>query len=304
MKPESENMPDSRFAGGLRSGANERQGMLSFHVSAFMSRLLFLTAATLSAAIASPRPATSDMVRIPAGSVTFPFRSAGADSSATVLKVAAFRLDKQAVSVSEYLAFVKATPRLTRTRIPRLLADEGYLRDWKTDLDPGQGRNASETPVTGVSWHAAKAYCAAQGKRLPSTAEWELVAGTRPQGVEASAHERAILAWYARPASEGTPAFGQGTRHAHGVRDLHGVIWEWTSDYNAWSGAGVNRRGRGDEADEGLFCGGGGSRMAAGTSYATYMRWAFRASLKPDYTVATQGFRCAADEGKEMRNEK
>jgi formylglycine-generating enzyme required for sulfatase activity len=275
------------------------------HRSSLQASRLIFQALLLGAALSAPAsPSKDDMTRIPAGSVTFPFRSAGADSSAAVLKVAAFRLDKKAVSVSEYLAFVKATPRLSRARIPRLLADEGYLRDWKADLDPGSDRRAPETPVTAVSWHTAKAYCAAQGKRLPSTAEWELAAGTRAQGVEASAHERAILAWYARPASEGPPAFGQGTRHAHGVRDLHGVIWEWTSDYNAWSGAGVNRRGRADEADDGLFCGGGGSRMAAGTSYATYMRWAFRASLKPDYTVATLGFRCAMDEGKEMRNEK
>lgn len=233
------------------------------------------------------------MARFPAGNAAFPFRADSADSTPMIQKTSAFRIDTRAVSATEFLAFVKANPRYTRSRIPKILANDSYLRYWTGDFDPGPTQG---TAVTMVSWHAAKAYCAAQGKRLPTTAEWERVAATTADGSGTAGHERLILAWYARPASEGTPAFGTGSSHARGVRDLHGVIWEWTSDYNAWSTAGVNSRGRIDEPDDALFCGAGASRMIPGTPYATYMRWAFRASLKPDYTVTALGFRCARDD--------
>ncbi len=241
----------------------------------------------------APSAVADDMARFAPGTVVFPFRGEAPDTALSLtIKTGAFRIDKRAVSAAEFLEFVRANPRYARSRIPKLLANESYLRNWHGDLDPGSGN----VPVTMVSWHAAKAYCAYQGKRLPTTAEWERVAATAVAGAHPQAHERVILAWYSRPTSDNNPMFGTGTVHAQAVRDLHGVIWEWTSDYNAWSTAGVNSRGRIDEPDDALFCGAGASRMSPGTPYATYMRWAFRASLKPDYTVAALGFRCARDD--------
>ncbi len=240
------------------------------------------------------------MPRISAGAFTPPFRDADApDSGLRRIEVPAFRIDARAVSTAEFLAFVREHPRYRRSVLPVLLADSGYLRSWQGDLQP-EALSLS-APVTAVSWHAAKAYCAARGKRLPTTAEWERVAATRAPDTDSAAHARAILEWYARPAGSEPPRSGTGTRHAFGVRDLHGVVWEWTSDYNAWSGGGLNRRG---VKEEGLFCGGASARAASDVDYATYMRWALRASLRPNYTVATLGFRCAADEETEFRNEK
>jgi formylglycine-generating enzyme len=233
------------------------------------------------------------MSRVAAGEFSPPFRESG-DSAIKRVPVRAFFLDTRAVTTADFLAFVRANPGYARSRVKRLFADGGYLRTWKGDLQPDA--LSLNSPVTAVSWHAAKQYCTVQGKRLPTTAEWERVAASAAPGTDAAAHQRVILSWYGRSAAEDPPVIGTGTRHAFGITDMHGVIWEWTSDYNAWSGGGVNKRGRTEGADEGLFCGGASTRAAPDTDYATYMRWAFRASLKPDYTVTTLGFRCAMDE--------
>lgn len=261
------------------------------------SALITCVVAPVSASSAERQLPSSDMSLVPGGIYASPFRDpaddAGGDTARVRVALDPFRLDERAVTTAEYIAFLKENPRYTRARIPRMFADTGYLRAWKDDLRPDL--RSLHSPVTAVSWHAAKAYCAAQGKRLPTTAEWEHAAALPAQASDSADYERVILEWYARSAAEGLPVSGSGTRHAHGIRDLHGVVWEWTADYNAWNGAGVARRGRSDDSDDGLFCGGAPARMVPNTSYAVYMRWAFRASLEPDYTVGTLGFRCARD---------
>lgn len=263
---------------------------------------------------AAEKTAPSPMAFVPAGDFALPFRSSlssgvndgdpsvsltpdrkplpsNRDSTRNTLRVNGFWLDRYAVTNADFLTFIREQPSFRRSRIHILFADPGYLRAWSGDLQPRPG--SLDAPVTSVSWHAAKAYCQMQGKRLPTTAEWERAAASLAPGRDSATQERTILAWYARSTQEETPAIGTGTRHAYGIFDLHGVIWEWTADFNSWNGGGVNKRG---VRDEGLFCGGAPANAAPNTSYATYMRWGFRGSLKPDYTVATLGFRCARDE--------
>jgi sulfatase modifying factor 1 len=235
---------------------------------------------------------------LPEGLLRLPFRAAEGGIKADSVSVRAFRLDVRAVTTSEYLEFVRKNPRFRRSLVKTVSADDGYLKLWKSDLPPPS--SLLSTPVTAVSWYASKAYCASVGKRLPTTAEWEWAANARLAGNadDSIAHERAILAWYSGSAQAAPGKPGTGTRNAYGIRDLHGLIWEWTADYNAWSGAGINKRGRSDDLSDPesrLSCGGAASGMVPDIAYTTYMRWAFRASLKPHYTVATLGFRCASD---------
>ena len=64
-------------------------------------------------------------------------------------------------------------------------ADKAYLRDWTTT---GPTPDKRDAPITGVSWHAATAYCGSWGNPLddagrspPDGLEWELRAqGTEP----------------------------------------------------------------------------------------------------------------------------
>jgi formylglycine-generating enzyme required for sulfatase activity len=43
------------------------------------------------------------------------------------------------------------------------------------------------------------------------------------------------------------------------------------------------------------FCGAASQGATDRTDYAAFMRYAFRSSLKPDYTIHNLGFRCAKD---------
>lgn len=211
------------------------------------------------------------------------------------VRVAAFALDVRPVTNGEYLAFVRVHPEWRRSRVSRLFADEGYLRRWKGDLEPGP-RAPLDAPVVEVSWFAARAYAVAAGKRLPTVAEWELAAAADETRRDASRDPKfldRVRRFYSHPTPDVQPAVGRGFRNVYGVEDLHGLVWEWTLDYGS---ALVNGESRGDASlEKGLYCGAGASNASDFGDYAAFMRFAFRASLQARYTTANLGFRCARD---------
>jgi formylglycine-generating enzyme required for sulfatase activity len=211
------------------------------------------------------------------------------------IPVRAFRLDVRPATNADWLAFVDANPKWAKGSVSRLLADQGYLADWAAPRDPGSGA-ALDGPVVHVSWHAARAFCAWRGKRLPTTDEWEFAAAAsekRPDGREDPEFTRRILAWYSNPGSAPLRRAGSGPANWWGVRDLHGLAWEWVEDFNSALVSGDNREQGG--ADALLFCGSGSLRADAKDDYAAFMRIAFRSSLQADYTIGTLGCRCARD---------
>jgi formylglycine-generating enzyme required for sulfatase activity len=207
-----------------------------------------------------------------------------------------FLLDRRAVTNAEFLAFVSAHPEWRRSRVSRLFADESYLHHWRADLDPGPAA-PEHSPVVHVSWFAARAYAAAAGGRLPTVAEWELVAAadeTRRDASRDAGFLDRVREWYARPSPAVLPAVGSTYRNAWGVDDMHGLVWEWTLDFNS---ALVSGESRGDASlERGLYCGAGASGAADFADYAAFMRFAYRASLAARYTTAQLGFRVAYDE--------
>ncbi len=211
------------------------------------------------------------------------------------VSVGRFAIDRTPVTNGAFLAFVSAHPEWRRSRVSRLFADRAYLADWRGDLDPGP-RCALDAPVVQVSWFAARAYAAWVGGRLPNTAEWELVAAadaTRRDATRDARFLETLRQWYARPAPATLGPVGQGPRNAWGVQDLHTLVWEWTSDFNASL---VTGESRGDASlERGLYCGAGASAASDFADYAAFMREAFRASLDGDYALATLGFRVAYD---------
>ena len=173
------------------------------------------------------------MVVVPAGVYRPLFR---AETEPAEIAVRSFQLDVLPVTNGEFLEFVRANPRWRRSQVKRLFADETYLSHWAGDLDLGPDpANVARQPVTFISWFAAKAYAAAKGRRLPTTAEWEFVANagfTQPDGSQEPEFTRALERWYSTPAAT-LPAVGGGRTNLFGLRDLHGLIWEWTSDFNS-----------------------------------------------------------------------
>ncbi|MBL8022569.1 MAG: formylglycine-generating enzyme family protein [Leptospirales bacterium] len=169
----------------------------------------------------------------------------------------AFFLDSAPVTNREYLIFVRAHPEWRRDRTKRIFADAAYLKHW---LAPDSiSPESAEMPVTHVSFFAARAYCNWREKRLPTLAEWEFALNDHQNG---------------------NP----------GLKPVAG-LWEWVSDFNSVMISAESRAG----ADKDLFCGGGVVNGKDPRSYDTYMRYAFRSSLKANYNTANLGFRCARD---------
>jgi formylglycine-generating enzyme required for sulfatase activity len=256
-----------------------------------------LTAALLGGALLARAedllpPATpgAGMVPIPVGDYAPLLRTK--DEPARV-PVAAFWLDARPVTNAEFLEFVRAHPRWRRSAVSPLFADAGYLADWAGDLELGPKAPAG-SPVVRVSWFAARAFARAQGKRLPTTAEWERAAAagiSGPEGAAEPGFNATILAWLARPTPERFPAAGAGRPNHFGVRDLHGLVWEWVDDFNT---AMVTGESRGDTGlERTLFCGAGAAGIRDTSDYPAFMRAGFRSSVRANYTVPNLGFRCA-----------
>ena len=242
-----------------------------------------------------PAPRSSlppGMVPIPAGAYVPLFRTT---KDPAQVSVAAFLLDERPVTNAEFLAFVTAHPKWRRSQVSRLFADSSYLENWAGDLEPG-ARAPFDSPVVRVSWFAARAYAHGLGKRLPSTAEWELAASagyTRPDGKNDEQLNRDLYAWLARPVPTVQPAVAVGRPNFYGARDLHGLIWEWVDDFNTAMVTGESRADSGLERD--LFCGAGSVGAKDTSDYAAFMRMALRSSLRANNTTTALGFRCAQD---------
>ena len=253
-------------------------------------RRLSLAAALLLCAAAFG----ADRARIPGATFATVLPPAPNLKEATVR---AFEMDRRPVSNADFAKFVKRHADWRRDRVARVFADTGYLQHWQTADSPGELIAAQ--PVTQVSWFAASAYCEAEGARLPTWHEWELVAAASDRVPDArgdDAWRQKILGWYAEPASGPLPAAGAGAPNYYGVRDVHGVVWEWVEDLSSMMVSGDNRV-QGDP-DVARFCGSGALSLEQKDNYAMMMRIAMLSSMQASFTSSTMGFRCAADAGK------
>ncbi|WP_051416652.1 formylglycine-generating enzyme family protein [Asinibacterium sp. OR53] len=239
-----------------------------------------------TASAARKKGGSAVMVKIPGGYYR-PFLQS--DNQPVIIQVPAFYLDKHAVTNAEFLLFVKANPQWSRSRVSRIFADDHYLKQWAGDFDIGNDKIIN-SPVTNVSWFAADAYCKWRGARLPTLAEWEYAASALPKNMKKGNNLlRIILEWYDRPTPAVLPPVESIYLNHFGVYDMHGLVWEWVSDFNS-----INIQSAGKAANT-FTCGAGSLGTFNKEDYAAYMRYAFRGSLQAAYTVGSLGFRCAQD---------
>lgn len=203
-----------------------------------------------------------------------------------------FLLDEYPVTNAQYLEFIKTHQKWKKSKVLRLFADESYLTKWKSDTILGPDLK-KKSAVTNVSWYAAKDYCVCQGKRLPSMDEWEYAAmasENQPNAQADSIFNSQIIESYELPKTYKNEV-GQKFKNYYGVYDMHGLVWEWTSDFNSVLISGESRQDV--DTEKNLFCGSASINASNLMDYAAFMRYAFRGAIKANYNIQTLGFRCA-----------
>lgn len=244
-----------------------------------------ITLSFLSILGATAAPLDFSPVKVPAGAYEPLFKDKGEDS----IKVDSLIVDAVPVTNEKFLEFVKKNPRWKKGVITPIYADKTYLEQWPTTLKFAQG--TAKYPVVHVSWFAARAYCRAHEARLPTMAEWEYFSQTQDPRYEAE-----TLKWYAQvlaPKKE----VGMGPANKLGIYDTTGLVWEWVEDFSSAIMAGDSREGPMRD----MFCGGASLGSKDPRQYAAFMRYAFRSSLKAQYTTSTLGFRCVKDADTEKK---
>lgn len=237
--------------------------------------------------------AESRYINVPSGSLASVLSYPDVPGSQAI---EAFAMMSTPVSNQQFLDFVRRNPQWRRSQVATVFAEpEHYLKFWQDDVVLGSGARA-EQAVVYVSWFAASAFCEAQNARLPSWSEWEYVAAadaTRSDARDDPAWREQILGWYARPSNSAMPDVGQSTANVYGIRDVHGLIWEWTQDYAAMLVSSDNRS-QGDP-NKLEFCGAGALSLQDRENYAVLMRIAMLSSLAADNGTANLGFRCVRE---------
>ncbi len=228
----------------------------------------------------------SKMVSVKGGSYTPLY---GRDSLQVTIED--FQMDVYPITNLEYLEFVIKNPKWQRSQVKKIFADGSYLREWKSDIVIGDSISLN-APITNVSWFAANAYCDCMGKRLPTIDEWEYAAmanETMPDARTLETYNEYILSWYEKPKTFNNE-IGSTFKNYWNVYDLHGLVWEWTSDFNSVLVSGESRKDV--DNDSNLFCGSGAIGATDLMNYAAFMRYAIRGSLKAKFTMKNLGFRC------------
>lgn len=207
------------------------------------------------------------------------------DPGETDTVVGPLLVDETPVTNKEFLEFVLENSQFSRSKIPVLYSDKNYLVHWTGD--GSFAKTEANFPVTNVSWFVARKYCAAKGKRLPTIAEWEVLSDSQNPKLQSK-----ILEWYAKPGSK-IRKVGVEPGNKFGVKDTHGLVWEWVDNFAEAIMSGDSRGGSSTDA---MFCGGAALKAKDPSLYAAFMRFAFRSSLTAKYVSGNLGFRCVKDE--------
>jgi formylglycine-generating enzyme required for sulfatase activity len=213
-----------------------------------------------------------------------------------------FEIDRFEVTVASYRHCVAAR---ACDLVPLVSCDTRFIQD--------------DLPMVNVTWFEARDYCAWQGKRLPTEAEWEKAArgvdarrwpwgntdgpDRANRGMVQRAELGPILMYgdviFSVDESDGAkvmapPGTFRWGKSPYGIYDMSGNVSEWTADW--WSPTGYANLSRVDPhgARDGLLT----RRVIRGGGFDTPRLWArtyFRGRDQPTLRSIGVGFRCARD---------
>ncbi|MBH0201891.1 MAG: SUMF1/EgtB/PvdO family nonheme iron enzyme [Nitrospira sp.] len=201
-----------------------------------------------------------------------------------------FEIDRDEVSLGEFLRWVQQQHRPISHELRKLI-------DHMMTVHAVLPEVLAHWPTLYVTWAEASDFCRAQGKRLPTEAEWEKAA----RGEHGN-----LFPWGHKPPAPGLAMFGQyhvheipivasvesgeDGRSPYGLHHMAGNAAEWVGD---WFGIDYYAT-MPDHNPQGV--GQGRYKVVRGGSWKSspaLLRTATRSGASPDQRAATVGFRCA-----------
>ncbi len=209
--------------GGALSCRSQGEPETKAQPPASASTLAASTPSAETAAVPAPAPAPAcpvGQVLVPGGAVWIgsdPKEHFSDDESPRFrTELAPYCLDATEVTTSAYRACV-ATGACSKPNNKQFHCNDRYA-------------DRGEHPINCVTWPQARDYCAAQGQRLPSEAEWEFAArgGERYQEYSWGDEAPDGRTCWKRAQSCAVKSYAAG---AFGLYDMTGNVWEWVADY-------------------------------------------------------------------------
>jgi iron(II)-dependent oxidoreductase len=200
-----------------------------------------------------------------------------------------FEIDRDEVSLGELLLWLQQHRPISN--------DLRKLIDHMTTVHAVSPDTLAHWPALYVTWGEASDFCRAQGKRLPTEAEWEKAARGENGNLFPWGHKAPVvgLAMFGQYHVHEIPIvasveLGEEGRSPYGLHHMAGNAAEWVED---WFGIDYyatmpDRNPRG--AGQGRY------KVVRGGSWKSappLLRTATRSGASPHQRVATIGFRCA-----------
>lgn len=242
-----------------------------------------------------PRTFANELVSVSEGTL-IPFWMKTQKDKVQTYKIPSLLVQEHQVTNAEFLKFLNKNSKWSKEEISPLFAESNYLDQIHGDAN---------SPITSVSWFAARAYCKDLGLRLPTVVEWEYLASASEKIKDANKDSKfleRILNWYAQPKAEQFPKVKTIYKNMYGLYDMHGLVWEWVEDFNSNLVTGESRED--SSLNRNLFCGSGSINAGDKENYASFMRFAFRSSLKGSSNLWNLGFRCVTTAQKKRSQNK
>lgn len=197
------------------------------------------------------------------------------------VSLSSFYMDKHEVSNREYYEFCMDAGH----KLPEF---------WGMDIYKS-GLDFPDHPVLGISHFEATLYASWAGKRLPTEAEWEYAARG---GLEFVAYPYGEKANHARArfndpnAEKGPFKTGSFEPNGFGLYDMSGNVWEWVSDWFAFSYYSESPENQPEGPLTGSFRAfrGGGWHSGGGCTSVFH-----RNALPQHWVDIAGGFRCVKD---------